>query len=88
MLKENKFAYRLSADEMFLNNSFQHGRRTRVIPNSVRIHDSNGTVAANSHAVRLGPRDTAVLAEAKLLQAAFEKVPRLKSDGRLTTFGF
>src|SRR5207249_3088479 len=47
VFREDKFLHRLSTDEVFLNDPFEHFRGDGVIPDSFRIDDGDRTLLAN-----------------------------------------
>jgi hypothetical protein len=47
----------LTANQMLIENSFQDGWRTGVVPDGFRIDDGNGAFCAETKAVRLGTPD-------------------------------
>ena len=62
---------------MFLDDSFQHGRATRVIPRAFGIDDGDGAAHADAQARGLGAIDERVGADKiQFLQACLEKIPR------------
>src|ERR1051325_1225887 len=78
--REGEFLYRPPADEVLLDDAFERGGRARVIPDALGIHDGDGTLGANLQAVDLGAIDERLRADqAKLIEAAFQKLPRLKA---------
>ena len=54
---EAKVVDDLAADQMFLDDAFEDGRSARVVPGSLRIDESDGTVHANPETVGFGSID-------------------------------
>ena len=50
--REREFFDRVAADEMLLNDSFDHFGRDGVIPGAVGVHDGNGALFADAQALR------------------------------------
>lgn len=89
ILRKGKFGNNLSADEMFLDDSFQHGRRTRVIPNRFRINDRDGAMDANTQAIGFRAIDQRFsLGEIQFFQSLFQEFPRLQAGLLCAAFGF
>ena len=62
---------------MLLNDPFQHGRRDRVVPGSIGVHNCNRALLANAQAIRLGTVYGLLrLRQTQLLQAPLQIVPR------------
>ena len=53
VLREDKLAQHPAADQVLLNDSFQHVRPCRVIPHAFRIDDGDRPLMAHSQAIRL-----------------------------------
>ncbi len=76
LFREDEFSHRPPLDEMLLNNPFQHGRRDRVVPGAIGIHNCNRALLANAQAIRLGAVYGMLgLRQAQLLQAPLQIVP-------------
>jgi len=52
--RKNEVLNGFASDEMFLNDALQHVRSDGVIPGTIRIHHSDGTLFADSQAVCFG----------------------------------
>ena len=70
-----EFCDRNSADQMLINDPLKCRWSTRVIPDTVRVDDSNGTILADAKAVRLGAVDLSVLREIEFGKAFLEIFP-------------
>ncbi len=62
-------------DEVFLNDSFQHGWIAATVPGAFGIDDGDGSSLTNPETVDLGAQDTALLRKLEFLQSALEEVP-------------
>ena len=63
-----------------MNDPFQHGRRDRVVPGSIGIHNCDRALLANAQAIRLGAvYGLLCLRKAQLLKAPLQIIPRGKA---------
>ena len=51
ILREEIFGNDFAVDEMFLDDAFQNGGRTGVVPGSFGINDGDWTICANAKAI-------------------------------------
>src|SRR5512133_2266764 len=81
ILREGKLHDRFPADEMLLDDLFQHGRRAGVIPDRLGIHDRNRPLRAHAQAVDLGAiHERAGTGEFEFLEPALEVFPRFQTS--------
>ena len=80
--------YRYAANEMFLDDPFQHLRGTPPIPNTVRINHRNRTLLTQLQTVSLSTVDLTTLYQPKLVQTPFEEIPGLDAVVLFRTFRF
>ncbi len=80
----------MPADEVLLDDYFQHFRGAGVIPCAFWINDGDGAVEADAQAIRLGAEDFGIFAtgEVELLEAGFEKFPGCEAGFFGATFRF
>lgn len=64
---------------MFLNDFLQNLWRARVVPGPFGIDDSNRPPFADPKAIGLGPVNTSLVHQFKLLQTPLEILPRLQA---------
>lgn len=76
----------LPADEMFLNDPFEHLWRAGVVPDPLRINDRDWSAGADLQAIRLRAEDAAVACELQFFQSPLEVVPR--GEARLLVDAF
>ena len=76
MRRDKELFDHAASDEMLLDNPFEHRRIAAAVPRAFGIDDRNRAALANAKAVDLRTEDAALLRQAKLLQAAFQKFPR------------
>jgi len=89
VLSKSKFAHDLSADEVFLNDSFENRRRAGVIPSTFRIHDGDRAAAANSQAIRFRAIDQRVWSdESEFLEPPLQVIPRFQAGFARAALGF
>lgn len=82
-----EFLYRLAADQMFIDDSIEHFRSARVIPDALRIDDGHRAGDADSKAVGLRAKDEGAF-QSKLAKPAFQVLPRTGADGGVAALGF
>src|SRR5688572_6745235 len=75
MLHDDVRFQHTSADQMLLDDGFEHGRVAFPVPRAVRVDDGNRAAFADAEAVGLGAQDAALLRKAQLLEAPLQKVP-------------
>jgi hypothetical protein len=85
--QDERVEYRLSADQVLLNDPFKHRGIALPIPGPVRIDESNRAAFAHPQAVGLGPKDTAPIGQTKLVQTPLEIGPRFKTANLVATLG-
>lgn len=51
VFREDVFGNNFAFDEMLLDDAFQNGRRTRMIPDSFRINDGDWPIGADAKAI-------------------------------------
>jgi hypothetical protein len=88
MMLEGEFGNWPPADEMFLNDAFEHRRITVAVPSPFRVHDRNRTTLADAEAVGFGAKDAAPLRELQLFEATLQKIPRRDAPLLVAAFGF
>ena len=77
-----------AADEVFLDNSFEHDRGTGMVPDCLRINHRNGALDTNAQAIRLGPVYLWIVSrQPQLLEPFLEVIPRRQPCGFGATFG-
>src|SRR5262245_46215218 len=76
MMLEGVLGNRPPADQVFLNDAFEHRRVARTIPRPFWIHDSDRSAFTNPETVRFGPEHTTLFAQTELFEPSFEKLPR------------
>jgi len=88
MFREDELCDGLSADEMFLDDAFEHIGSDGVVPDSVRIYDCDGSLLAYPEAVGLGTIN-AILAfgEIQFFESALQVIPRFETDVTRSAFG-
>src|SRR6186997_906719 len=69
------FGRKLSADQVRLNDRFEHRRVTVCIPCALRIDDGDRSTFADTKAVRFRAEDAALLGKAQFLQPPLEVIP-------------
>jgi len=85
--REDEVLNRNASDEMFLDDALQHVWSDGVIPGSIRIHDRDGALFANSQTVGLGAVNTVfALIEIQFLKSLLQVIPRFKTDFAGGTF--
>ena len=81
MLCKDEFFNGIPADQMFLDDAFHDIRSDGVIPGSIRIHDSDRTLLADSQAVGLGPVHTVLtFVEIQFFDPALQVIPGFETD--------
>jgi hypothetical protein len=76
--REAKFLNDITANEMFLDNSFKYWRGTTVIPGAFGINHSDGPVHAYLKAICFGAKNRRVVADKIFLfEPPFQIIPRL-----------
>ena len=75
MLKKQKLGDDASADEMLLDDPFEHRRIAPAVPGAFRIHDGNRSAVADPQAVRFRPKDAALFGEIELFQPFLQVIP-------------
>src|SRR5947208_3469753 len=76
-----------SADEVFLDDSFEDGRIARAVPRALWIDDRDRPALTDPEAVGFGSESAALLRQAELFEPALEKLPRLQTALLLAAFG-
>ena len=87
---QSKFLDHVAIDQMLLDDPFQHGRCTRVIPNTFRINYGDRSLRAYAQAIGLGPvHQRFRTCELQFLQAPFQIFPGFEAFlfGRAFWFG-
>jgi hypothetical protein len=76
VLSKRVFNYRASVNQVFLDDSFQHGRTAGVVPNSFRVNDGDGTTAADPQAIGFRPVDKPIRSgQFQLVESGLEEFP-------------
>jgi hypothetical protein len=89
ILGKGEFRHGFSADEMFLNDAFQHSRRATVIPNAFGINDRDGAARADAQATSFAAKHERVgTDEVQFFEALLEKFPRGEGLFARATLGF
>ena len=69
------------SDEVFMNDALEQVRGDGVIPGSVGIYDSDGTLLADSQIVGFGAVNAVLsLIEIQFLESSFQVIPRFETD--------
>src|SRR5262245_43741105 len=87
MRSDQGVSHDAAADEMLLDDLFEHGRIAASVPRTFWIHDCNRTAFADAQAIGFGAQNATLLREAKLLQAALQEFPGREPALLLTTLG-
>ena len=53
--REHVFLYDPAVDQMFLNDPFEHGRRTRMVPHAIGINYRDRAIGTNAQTVDFAP---------------------------------
>ena len=77
-----------AGNEVFLNDSFQHGRVALAVPRTFRVDDGNRTPFADAEAVGLGAKDAALLGELQLFEPPLQERPCGKATVLVAAFWF
>jgi len=88
MRGDQVFTYDAAGDQMFLNDSLQHGRITLSIPSTFRVDDCNRTTFADAEAVGFRPKDAALLRELQFFETPLQERPCRETTFLLTAFRF
>ena len=88
MRGDQVFTHNAAGDQMFLNDSLQHGRITLSIPSTFRVDDCNRTTFADAEAVGFGAKNAALLGELQLFETPLQERPRGEAAFLLAAFGF
>jgi len=67
-LADERFGHKVAADQVLLNDLFQHRRVAAAVPRAFGIDDRDWPALADAQAVGLGPQHAAVVAQAQLLE--------------------
>ena len=87
--REGEFSNYASADQMFLNDAFEHFRRAGVIPCPFGINDCDGSICADAKTIGFGAIDQRFGADkAQFLEPLLEKLPRRIALFLRATFRF
>src|SRR5678815_5562127 len=76
MLRNEQIVDDAPADEMLLDDPLERGRITLAIPGAFRIDNGDRPAFTDAKAIGLAAQDAALLGQAKLLQSAFQILPR------------
>ena len=85
--RHSKVLYRLTVDQVLLNDPFKHLRRAVPVPGAFRINDGYRPIHAQLQAVRLAAVDPALLGQAELFESPFQIFPRFQALLPAATFG-
>lgn len=89
VLCERKLLHHPPADEVFLNDPFQHRRGARMIPDRIRVNDGDRAVRAHPQAIHLAANHLRLRAvQSQFLQAVFEKGPRFPTHSKIAALRF
>ena len=78
MLCNQAFGHDAAADQMVLDDPFEHGRIASGVPGALGVHDGDRPAFADAQAVRLGAQDAALLRQIQLSQTPLEELPRFE----------
>src|SRR5688572_17487266 len=77
----------MPADEVLLNDPFQHGRIALPVPRTFGIDDGYRSTLADPEAVGLGSKNATLLGQTELLQPSLQEVPCDEAALFLTALG-
>src|SRR5687768_2097101 len=73
--EDHELADRLTADQMFLEDTFEHGRIALPVPDPIGIDHGDGAAAADVEAVGAGGVDAFLARKPQLLEALVQVLP-------------
>lgn len=88
MLGDEMLFDRLSADEMFLNDSLDHRWIAPAVPGSFRVNDGDWPALADAQTIRFRAQDAASFREPKLFEPPLEVIPRQQRALAIATLRF
>jgi hypothetical protein len=92
MLQKRVIADHAIAQQMFLNNAFQHLRRDGMVPDPVRINQENRSLLTDLQTIGFSPKDGPRSLrrgpiQPQFLQTAFQVVPGFQTEGAIAALG-
>lgn len=72
---DDEFLDGFATDEVFLDDTLKHGRRTVAIPDAGGIDDGDRALLAYTQAVGFGAKHTAIASEFELGETVFQVIP-------------
>ena len=79
MPAEQKLLNRTATDDVLLDDPLEYVGRAGVVPGPLGIDNHNGALLTNLQTIGLGPVNAAGPGQAQLLEACFQKIPRVES---------
>ncbi len=84
---EAVFCHWNAANQMFLNDPFEHCWRATVVPDAFWIDHRHWPSEANPQATNLAPQDARSPTQSKFAEPPFEKLPRSNTSRAVAAFG-
>jgi hypothetical protein len=82
---DQEFLDNAAANQVLLNDAFEHRRVARPVPRPFRIDDCDRPAFADTKTVRFRPQDASLILELQLLEASLQEVPGGKTAFLLAT---